>query len=284
MSRRSSTWPTPSSTSGVAGSPASGAASVSTAWQKLWKFETARRVRIAGPSACSSRSPSSFAAFTLYVSTSTCSGSRSAWRASSRRTRSTITRVLPVPAAATTTSGPSSQSTIAACSADSASGTRLSVVTGASCASRVTAQVARGTRGPSAPSAARAPSAPSCTWCSYQPRVSRHGANPTQIVHQGLVSTTTLRHQAVETPVWPRCGSGLAGFGPESSSGRAPGARTTTTQGRERGLVVDACAGRTAGQGEAGRRPGGHAPARPTVPPTPIAALTYAIREIMMRE
>ena len=48
MSRSSRTWPTPSSTSGRAGSPASAAFSVRIRWQKLWKFDTAMRARTVG--------------------------------------------------------------------------------------------------------------------------------------------------------------------------------------------------------------------------------------------
>ena len=65
MSRSSSTWPTPSSTSGRGGSPASAAFSVRIRWQKLWKFETVIRARVAVPTVSSSRSCSSRAAFTL---------------------------------------------------------------------------------------------------------------------------------------------------------------------------------------------------------------------------
>ena len=65
MSRRSSAWPTPSSTSGRAGSPASPAFSVRIRWQKLWKFDTAMRPRTVAPTVASSRSRSSRAAHPL---------------------------------------------------------------------------------------------------------------------------------------------------------------------------------------------------------------------------
>ncbi len=189
MSRRRRTWPTPSSTSGFGGSPASAADSVSTRLQKLWKFETVIRERVAGPTASSSRAWSSFAALTLYVRTRICSGtsgpskgrSRSArwcgavgrrprWSqrlrsaggsrlggrrrrrrrrrcrlsrrssrpcasrvpspfvSSSHRTRSMMTRVLPVPAPAMTTSGPSPYSTIRRCSGVRAAATSTTAI------------------------------------------------------------------------------------------------------------------------------------------------------------
>ena len=46
MSRRSRTWPTPSSTSGRGGRPASAAFSVRIRWQKLWKLVTVMRARV----------------------------------------------------------------------------------------------------------------------------------------------------------------------------------------------------------------------------------------------
>ena len=84
MSRRRRTWPTPSSTSGLGGSPASAADSVSTRLQKLWKFETVIRERVAGPTASSSRAWSSFAALTLYVRTRICSGTSAPSKGRSR--------------------------------------------------------------------------------------------------------------------------------------------------------------------------------------------------------
>ena len=65
MSRSSSTWPTPSRTSGRAGRPASAADSVRMRWQKLWKLVTVIRARVARPTASSRRSCSSRAALTL---------------------------------------------------------------------------------------------------------------------------------------------------------------------------------------------------------------------------
>ena len=129
LARRSwsrSIWPTPSSTSGLAGSPASAADSVRTRWQKLWKLLTDIRERVATPTASSIRVASSAAAFTLYVSTRICSGRRSSFVSSSHRTRSTMTRVFPVPAPAITTTGPSPASTIARCSGVSA--TRSAII------------------------------------------------------------------------------------------------------------------------------------------------------------
>ena len=55
MSRRRSIWPTPSSTSGRAGRPASALDSVRTCWQKLWKLLTLMRARTAGPTVSSRR-------------------------------------------------------------------------------------------------------------------------------------------------------------------------------------------------------------------------------------
>ena len=45
----------PSSTSGRAGNPTSGPDSVSTRWQKLWKFATVTRAAVAAPTASSIR-------------------------------------------------------------------------------------------------------------------------------------------------------------------------------------------------------------------------------------
>ena len=59
MSRSSRTWPTPSSTSGRAGSPASAAFSVRIRWQKLWKLLTGMRARPRRRRVASSRSRSS---------------------------------------------------------------------------------------------------------------------------------------------------------------------------------------------------------------------------------
>lgn len=118
--RRSSRWPTWSSRSERRASPSSSRWLRSSRYPNEWKLCTQMRPARSTPSAASSRSASSPAARTLYVSMRMFSGARLGSDPSRCRTRSTTTVVLPVPAPASTMSGPPPHSTARRCSSVSA--------------------------------------------------------------------------------------------------------------------------------------------------------------------